>query len=186
MSYYDIDAILTDAQKVPCTFELTVPGLGYVEGNMSGDMKQGSKVELPLWLGEMLALRYFILFPFIPSHLTHPPASFDVKQQHANTAYSQSLNTSSLVTIDHPTALAPRVLNALKADPRTVDLRALAPHFYNLGSRILELFEEEEMIEVLSDVRSSFSPHKTYTDMERENEGGYHSWHGIIHGMEDR
>jgi GINS complex subunit 3 len=60
MSYYDIDAILTDAQKVPCTFELTVPGLGYVEGNMSGDMKQGSKVELPLWLGEMLALRYTV------------------------------------------------------------------------------------------------------------------------------
>lgn len=66
--------------------------------------------------------------------------------------YSQSLNTSSLVTIDPPAALAPRVLNALKADPRTVDLRALAPHFYNLGARILELFEEEEMIEVLSDV----------------------------------
>jgi hypothetical protein len=56
-SYYDVDAILTDAQKVPCTFELTVPGLGFLEGNMSGDMKQGSKVELPLWLGEMLALR---------------------------------------------------------------------------------------------------------------------------------
>lgn len=57
-SYYSVDAILTDAQKVPCTFELTVPGLGFLEGNMSGDMKQGSKVELPLWLGEMLALRY--------------------------------------------------------------------------------------------------------------------------------
>ena len=69
--------------------------------------------------------------------------------------YSQSLNTSSLVTIDPPSALSPRVLNALKADPRTVDLRALAPHFYNLGARILELFEEEEMIEVLSDVSSS-------------------------------
>lgn len=66
--------------------------------------------------------------------------------------YSQSLNTSSLVTIDPPSALSQRVLNALKADPRTVDLRALAPHFYNLGARILELFEEEEMIEVLSDV----------------------------------
>jgi len=56
------------------------------------------------------------------------------------------------VTLDPPSALAPRVLNALKADPRTVDLRALAPHFYNLGARILELFEEEEMIEVLSEV----------------------------------
>jgi GINS complex subunit 3 len=40
----------------------------------------------------------------------------------------------------------------LKADPRTVDLRALAPHFYTLGARILDLFEEDEMIEVLSDV----------------------------------
>jgi GINS complex subunit 3 len=34
-----------------------VPGLGYLEGNMDGEMKQGSKIELPLWLGEMLALR---------------------------------------------------------------------------------------------------------------------------------
>lgn len=70
-------------------------------------------------------------------------------------ASSQSLNTSSLVTLDPPSALAPRVLNALKADPKTVDLRALAPHFYNLGARILELFEEEEMIDVLSDVSNS-------------------------------
>ena len=49
-------------------------------------------------------------------------------------------------------------MNALKADPRTVDLRALAPHFYNLGARILDLFEEEEMIEVLSDVRTRLEP----------------------------
>jgi GINS complex subunit 3 len=69
-----------------------------------------------------------------------------------DTENSQSLNTSSLVTLDPPSALSPRVLNALKADPRTVDLRALATHFYDLGARILELFEEEEMIEVLSDV----------------------------------
>lgn len=70
---------------------------------------------------------------------------------------SQSLNTSSLVTLDPPSALSPRVMNALKADPRTVDLRALAPHFYNLGARILELFDEDDMIEVLSDVPCSHS-----------------------------
>lgn len=51
-----------------------------------------------------------------------------------------------------PDALSERVMNALKADPRTLDLRALAPHFYNLSERILELFEEEEMVDVLSDV----------------------------------
>lgn len=36
MSYYDVDAILTDSQKLPCTFELDVPGLGYLEGNAGG------------------------------------------------------------------------------------------------------------------------------------------------------
>lgn len=51
-----------------------------------------------------------------------------------------------------PDALSERVMNALKADPRTVDLRALAPHFYTLSERILELFEEEEMVDVLTDV----------------------------------
>ena len=68
---------------------------------------------------------------------------------------SQNLSTSSLVTLDLPSALSPRVLNALKADSRTVDLRALAPHFYNLGARTLELYEDEEMVEVLSEVRTS-------------------------------
>jgi GINS complex subunit 3 len=37
-SYYDIDAILTDAQKVPCTFEITVPGLGHIEGDSGRDV----------------------------------------------------------------------------------------------------------------------------------------------------
>jgi hypothetical protein len=53
-----------------------------------------------------------------------------------------------------PDALAERVMNALKADPRTVDLRALAPHFYTLSECILEIFEEEEMVDVLIDVSS--------------------------------
>ncbi|KAI9841622.1 MAG: DNA replication protein [Thelocarpon superellum] len=96
-SYYDIDAILTDAQ-----------------------LKRGSKVELPIWLAEMLAV-------------------------------GQRMGTSPLVTLDLPSALSQRVMNALQADPRTVDLRSLATHFYSLGARMLELFEEEEMGDILSD-----------------------------------
>ncbi|THZ18816.1 hypothetical protein D6C90_09752 [Aureobasidium pullulans] len=42
-------------------------------------------------------------------------------------------------------------MNALKADPKTVDLRAQAQHFYNIGARMLELFEEEEMVDILTD-----------------------------------
>ncbi|KAJ6017421.1 hypothetical protein N7451_000800 [Penicillium sp. IBT 35674x] len=128
MSYYDIDSILTDAQKLPCTFELEVPGLGVLEGNPGEDIKAGTRIDLPLWLGEMLSI-------------------------------AARIGTSRLVTLDMPEALSERVMNALKADPRTVDLRALAPHFYNLSERILELFEEEEMV----DVHSSAAQQKLLT-----------------------
>lgn len=40
MSYYDVDTILTDAQKVPCTFQLDVPGLGYLDGNPGGTVRE--------------------------------------------------------------------------------------------------------------------------------------------------
>ena len=69
---------------------------------------------------------------------------------------SQRLGTSPLVTLDLPSALSPRVMNALQADPRTVDLRSQATHFYALAGRILDLFEEEEMVDILSDVGSLF------------------------------
>lgn len=40
-------------------------------------------------------------------------------------------------------------MNALKADAKSVDLRAQAQNFYSLGARLLELFEEEEVCDVL-------------------------------------
>lgn len=82
------------------------------------------------------------------------------------------------MTIDPPSALSQRVMNALKADPRTVDLRALAPHFYNLGARILELFEEEEMIEVLSDASPApllLAGHQKLTHLDLQGQGCFDS-----------
>jgi GINS complex subunit 3 len=61
-----------------------------------------------------------------------------------------SAGPKSLVTLDLPASLGPRVMNALKADAKSVDLRALAQHFYGLGQRILELFEEDEVCDVLT------------------------------------
>lgn len=62
-------------------------------------------------------------------------------------------------------------MNALKADPRTVDLRALAPHFYCLSERLLEIFEEEEMVDVLSDVRPAHHPYADITILEFTTDG---------------
>lgn len=66
---------------------------------------------------------------------------------------TQRLGTiTNVVSLDLPPALTPRVQNALKADPRTVDLRSLASHYYALGERILGLLEEDELVDILSDV----------------------------------
>lgn len=48
-SYYNIDAILTDAQKVPCTFTLDLPSMGYLDDNAGGDvLLLTTLVSLPL------------------------------------------------------------------------------------------------------------------------------------------
>lgn len=139
-SYYDIDAILTDAQarlpstptknntklttvkKVPTTFELDIPALGYLDNSAGHTLKSGTRVDLPLWLSEMLAV--------------------------SSTASSRT-PSKNLVTLDLPPSLGPRVMNALKADPKSVDLRTQAQHFYGLAERILELFEEDDVCDVL-------------------------------------
>lgn len=80
----------------------------------------------------------------------------------ANSVSRNSSSAQSLVTVDFPPALQRRVVNALKADPKSVDVRAQAPHFYTLAARVLELFEDDALIEVLTEVsehvRSSRSP----------------------------
>ena len=38
-SYYDVDAILTDAEKVPCTFNLDLPGLGFLDESPNEDVR---------------------------------------------------------------------------------------------------------------------------------------------------
>jgi hypothetical protein len=54
--------------------------------------------------------------------------------------------------LDFPIPLQQRVINALKADPKTVDLRAQAAHFYALGARIMELFDDRAVLDTLLDV----------------------------------
>ena len=38
-SYYSIDSILTDAQKIPCKSHLHLPNLGHLDNNPGGDVR---------------------------------------------------------------------------------------------------------------------------------------------------
>ncbi|KAI1382867.1 DNA replication complex GINS protein PSF3 [Hypoxylon trugodes] len=124
MSYYDVDAILTDAEKVPCKFELDVPELGYLDNNPSQPLKAGAFVGLPLWLAEPLALT-------------------------SRSAGSSEGDSGSFVSLDLPPSLSNEVMSALKADPRAVPLRDQSHNFYGLGTRMLDVFEEREICATL-------------------------------------
>ncbi|KAI9155440.1 GINS complex protein [Paramyrothecium foliicola] len=118
MSYYDVDAILTDAEKVPCQFELDVPYLGHLDNSTTG-LKPGTQLSLPLWLAEMLALA------------------------------ASGEDARAPLTLNLPPCLSEAVVAALKADPRAVALRDQSPHFYGVGVRMLDLFDEREIGAVL-------------------------------------
>ena len=135
MSYYDLNAIQTDSQKLPCTFTLTVPRLGHLESpqNANQPITSGTKLYLPLWLGVMLAL------------------------SNANSASNGGPGGEGMVEMDFPACLERKVINALKADGRAVDLRGLNAHFFGVGGRVLEVFEDEGVEGVLVEVSSSSS-----------------------------
>lgn len=101
---------------------LDVPGLGYLDNAPGRPLKAGTRIDLPFWLAEILAV-----------------------------SQPQGEGSKPLTNLDLPPALAPRVMNALKADPKSVDIRALAQNFYELGARILGLFEEDEVCDVLTE-----------------------------------
>ncbi|TKA41002.1 hypothetical protein B0A54_07915 [Friedmanniomyces endolithicus] len=139
-SYYSPTAILTDAQKAPATFSLAVPALSHspLNNNSGTPITPATTLDLPLWLAEMLAVSR-------PSG----PAS------------------APLATLDMPSALGPKVMNALTADATSVELRQQAQWFYGLGERMLELFEDEEMGAVLLTVSRLMLPTDSFTFKQR-------------------
>lgn len=87
--------------------------------NSQHGLKSGTPLSLPLWLAELLALSE-----------TSPAAG-------------------APLTLNLPPSLAAPVLSALAADPRAVPLRDQSPHFYGLAARMLDLFEEREIADVV-------------------------------------
>lgn len=61
--YWSVEAILAESQRLPCTFGVDVPGLGYLEESGEVDvrktltqMHKHTRVELVYWMAHMLAV----------------------------------------------------------------------------------------------------------------------------------
>ena len=87
--YYDIDSILAAEERVPCTFEVDAVGLGYLDAScVDDDLALDSKVELPFWLGEVLARKNMVRAEMLRcfnarylAHLNAGPAGGNLREQ---------------------------------------------------------------------------------------------------------
>ncbi|CAK9442134.1 uncharacterized protein LODBEIA_P58770 [Lodderomyces beijingensis] len=130
MSYYDLDDILADSEKLPCSFNHTIPGLGYLEGNPGKSIKQGTKIELPIWLCGVLAV--------IDTHSSNDP-----------TVSSTTRDEARFVSLVDPEAINEKVQNAMKSDAKSLDLHKLSPQYYKLIERWCNLFYEPQLVELI-------------------------------------
>jgi hypothetical protein len=76
--YYSIDSILTDAQKIPCTFTLTVPQLGHLTSDPNHPLEAGTQVH-PFHFHSVLfshdnpfASARLVAQPYIRAHMPTP------------------------------------------------------------------------------------------------------------------
>ena len=105
-----------------------------------------------------------------------------------------TFSSKQIADLDPPPCLAPRVMNALKADARTVDLRALSQHFFEFAVRILDLLNEGivyqdacvVLIETWRKRAAEISDHATNAGQNRGG-GGVGSTDGVefLRGLDD-
>lgn len=117
--YYDLDDILADAEKIPCRFNITVPGLGYLEGNPGKAIQKDTKVELAMWLAQVLAISGIL-----------------------------EDSETSFVDLSEPDFMNYKVLNAIKTDPVHLDLHSISPNYFKLIEKWSTLFNDKSTIAI--------------------------------------
>ncbi|KAI9435902.1 GINS complex, Psf3 component [Lactarius psammicola] len=87
--YYSIDSILSENQKIQCTFKVGIPDMGHLDGGHERDIKAQSKIQLPLWLAFILIYSDYVDFAV--------PPPFSSRVRNALNAEAKSVRLSALV-----------------------------------------------------------------------------------------
>jgi len=87
--YFSIDSILSENQKIRCTFKVDIPDMGHLDGGHERDIKAQSKVQLPLWLAFILIYSDYADFTI--------PSPFSSRVRNALNAEAKSVRLSALV-----------------------------------------------------------------------------------------
>ncbi|CAB4282521.1 unnamed protein product [Prunus armeniaca] len=138
-SYYDIDDILVEEQRVPLVFQQAVNGVDIDPSAETHCVEPGSKVELPYWLAHELHLRKVAKMKV--------PACFNQRAELQGDSFWQVVIDFQLfpsLKSDIQTFLLcissfVRTKLELGADGASVDLRSRCLYFYEFGCKIAPL-----------------------------------------------
>ncbi|CAN0202822.1 unnamed protein product [Discosporangium mesarthrocarpum] len=60
-TYFDLDNILSEEERIPCVFNLDAVGMGMLDPtSVDEDITQGTKVEFPMWMARYLHLKAMV------------------------------------------------------------------------------------------------------------------------------
>ncbi|KDN38278.1 hypothetical protein K437DRAFT_259477 [Tilletiaria anomala UBC 951] len=75
---------MADSQRVPCTFNLCVPGLGHLSGGNEHDLKEGTRLELPFWFAEMMVMHDLVTMQLPKPYAQRVKAALDAEATSVN------------------------------------------------------------------------------------------------------
>ncbi|QPG73310.1 hypothetical protein FOA43_000620 [Brettanomyces nanus] len=136
MSYYDIDDILADSQRLPCKFNFSIPGLGYLNGRPGDPIKENDKVELPIWLANILAIC----------------AAQNGEDNDADNDEEENENSpdkQAFIRLIEPEFFSKQFLNFIKSDPLRISLAPYA-YYYKIVTKWSYLFNDTELVGLIS------------------------------------
>ncbi|GMM38280.1 DNA replication protein [Saccharomycopsis crataegensis] len=108
--------------RIPCKFNVQVAGLGYLEETGNADIKENTKLELPVWLAGILS--------GIP-------------------IMSEEGEEVRLLDLLPPDAFNKKIINSIKSNSVNLSLRSVLPNFYSLAERWCFWFEDAAFVEII-------------------------------------
>lgn len=135
MSYYSLEDVETDGLRVPVKFQVSTPGLGFLleeSGNSISKEPKPIKSEAVIPAGAET---------IIPLWLAVPLASASVDET----------SDDPFLNVGEPPSLNNDVINILRSDPASIDLRQQNRLFTNLTLYWCELFGSADLQNTLYD-----------------------------------
>ncbi|KAL4472859.1 hypothetical protein ABPG72_020593 [Tetrahymena utriculariae] len=129
MTYYDIDDILSEDEKVNVKFNEICVGIGFLDQHQEfsdgKDIPKGTVLEMPFWLGVQLA------------------QTISVSKQ------SNFEEDTPIAVLEIPKIYRSQFQNSLLADPTVINLREKSNYFYEFGLKMAEYLEDPKLIDIL-------------------------------------